>query len=285
MILRLLLLLCLALPAAAAAPGAAPWFDTVLVCNDDGVDDARLRALAEAVAATGARTVVVAPLENCSGSSNYVSVFARKELAVEPRDWGPGLEVWAVDGFPGDCVLWALLELLQDDRPDLVLSGINSGPNLADAWIASGTIGAARLAAHEGIPAVAFSGLSRRDAGKMAAVPAWCVELARSDAVRGLPAGAYLNVNFPMGEDTPVRGAAWCAPGARIFHDAFEDGGTDAAGRRVWTLEWWTEDGEQPAGGDVALHRAGWITVSPMRVGDPLPADPAATPDLPAWTR
>jgi len=284
MTMRLLLLLCLALPAAAASRDAeAPWFRTALVCNDDGIDDPRLHALARAVAATGARTVVVAPLENCSGSSNYTSVFARKAFAVEPRDLGEGIEAWAVDGFPGDCVLWALLELLKDDRPDVVLSGINSGPNLADAWMASGTIGVARLAAHEGIPAVAYSGLSTRDAAKMDAVPRWCVDLALSDVVRDLPDGRYLNVNFPMGEDTAIQGVAWCPPGARVFHDRFEPGEPDATGRTVWTLKWWTEDGDQPDGGDVDLHREGWISVSPMRAGDPLPT--GAAPELPDWRR
>lgn len=284
MLLRLLLLLCLAWPAAAASrDAAAPWFDTVLLTNDDGVDDPRLHALARAMAATGARTVVVAPRENRSGSGSYVSVFARKSLAVEPRDLGPGIEAWAVDGFPGDAVLWALLQLLRDDPPDLVLSGINSGPNLADGWIASGTIGAARLAAHEGVPAVAFSGLSRRDTLRMRTVPAWCAELAASDLVRDLPSGHYLNVNFPMDPERPIQGVAWCPPGARIFHDRFTGGEPDAHGRAVWNLEWRIEDGEQPEGGDVDLHREGWITVTPMRVGDPLPTGKA--PDLPDWRR
>ena len=277
--LACVLLLVLLAPLGA---GAAPWFEHVLISNDDGIDDPRLVALVHAFAGV-ARVTVVAPLENCSGSSNYCSVFQRQELIAEPRDLGPNVTAWALDGFPGDCMLLALETLLADDLPDLVVSGVNSGPNLADAWIASGTLGVARLAANRGLPALALSALHARDAAMLAAVPAWAVELACSDAVRDLPDGAYLSVNFPRAAVDEVKGVKWAGLGARIFHDAFEPGVPDAFGRVVWTLKWWTDDGVQPVDGDVALYRDGWIVVTPLRVGDLDAEVLLAPPALPGW--
>jgi len=253
---------------AASVSAAGTWPERVLVTNDDGIDDPRLVALARAFAEV-ARVVVVAPLGNCSGSTNYVSAFQRHEVTAEPRDLGPGIEAWGVDGFPGDCVLLAVTGIMADAPPDLVVSGVNTGPNLAEAFLASGTIGAARLAAQLGYPAVAFSNLDADDASMMAAVPAWCVRLARSDAARGLGVAAYLTVNFPDGPAGAVKGVRWAGLGDQVFHDAFVPAGEDEAGRRVWRHRWWFDDGDaQPAGGDVALQRQGWITVSPMRLGD-----------------
>ena len=270
------LLLLTALPAAA-------WPARVLLTNDDGVDDPRLAVLARAFAEV-AEVVVVAPLANCSGSTNYVSAFQRHEVTAEARDLGAGIEAWGVDGFPGDCVLLALTGILAERPPDLVVSGVNSGPNLADAYLASGTIGAARLAAQAGVPAVALSNLKADDPTMMAAVPAWCVRLVRSDAVRGLAAGGYLTVNFPDGPAGAVKGVRWAAPGREVFHDAFVLAGRDENGRHVWTHRWWFDDGgEQPPDGDVALQREGWIVVTPMRLGDLDAAGLAAAAALPSW--
>ncbi|MGD9547119.1 MAG: 5'/3'-nucleotidase SurE [Candidatus Krumholzibacteriia bacterium] len=281
--MRSALILLLILTSAHPASADGPWFDRVLITNDDGVDDPRLVVLAQAFARV-ADVVVVAPLGNCSGSTNYVSAFQRHEVAVEPRDFGPGIEAWGVDGFPGDCVLLALTGMMAADPPDLVLSGINSGPNLADAYLASGTIGAARLATQLGVPAIAFSNLDPDDPTMVAAVPEWCVELASGAVAGSLEPGRYLSVNFPDGPVDRVLGVCWAAPGNEVFHDAFEPGGTDVQGRRIWTQRWWFDDGDdQPEDGDVAKQRAGWITVTPMRLGDlDVPALNARFA-LPAW--
>ena len=269
-----------------ASPAATPWFSRVLVTNDDGIDDPRLHALARAFADV-AEVVVVAPSENCSGSSNYVSVFSERELTAAPYDMGEGITAWVVEGFPGDCVLLALETIMKDAPPDLLVSGVNAGPNLADAWIASGTIGVARLAAHAGLPAVAFSNLTPDAPSMMAAVPQWCVALAATDAVRDLPAGGYLNVNFPRCAADEVAGVVWAGIGDPIFHDTFETGVLGEDGRTTWKLKWWMDrEGPQPDEGDVARHRANYVTVTPMQIGDfkgVLPLEKAA--GLPSWTR
>ena len=68
----------------------------------------------------------------------------------------------------------------------------------------------------------------------MAAVPQWCVELARSDAVRDMAAEAYFTVNFPDGPAGDVKGVRWAGLGEQVFHDRFEPYGHDDQGRQVW---------------------------------------------------
>jgi 5'-nucleotidase len=278
-----LMTLLLLVPAAASCADA-PWFQRVLVTNDDGIGTPQIAAVARAFAGV-AEVVVVAPEGNCSGSTNYVSAFQRNEVAVREVDLGPGITAYAVDGFPGDCVLLALTGLMAHAPPDLVVSGVNSGPNLADAYLASGTIGAARLAAQHGLPAIAFSNLDDEDAAMMRAVPMWCVDLAASQAARALEPGQYLTVNFPDGPPDRIRGVVWAAPGEQVFHDRFEPAGVDDQGRRIWRQRWWFDDGDrQPEDGDVVRQRTGWITVTPMRLGD-LDTGRLGSAELPAWPR
>ena len=110
-IVRLLIVLFLVI----AAPAFA-WPERVLITNDDGIDNPRLAALARAFAEV-AEVVVVAPADNCSGSTNYVSAFQRSAVTVEPVDMGEGIAAWGVDGFPGDCVILATSGFLPDDPP------------------------------------------------------------------------------------------------------------------------------------------------------------------------
>jgi 5'-nucleotidase len=280
---RRILVLVLLIVGVSTAGAEAPWYQRVLITNDDGIDNPRLRAVAEAFARV-AEVVVVAPLGNCSGSTNYVSAFQRGEMAVEERNWGPGITAWGVDGFPGDCVLLAVTGLLADAPPDLVISGVNSGPNLADAHLASGTIGAARLAAQHGLPAIAFSNLDPDDPTMVAAVPLWCVRLAGSPVTAAMEPGQYLTVNFPDGPADRVQGVCWAPPGNQVFHDRFEPAGRDSLGRPLWRQRWWFDDGgDQPPDGDVARQRAGWITVTPMRLGDLDTRRLDAAAPLPPW--
>jgi len=284
--LRILLVLALGVSAVtAAAPDDTPWFTRVLIANDDGVDNPRLKVLVDAFA-PHCEVWVVAPLENRSGCSNYCSAFSKKLLSVEPRDFGEGVRAWGVDGYPADCVILALTTLMKDSPPDIVLSGVNSSPNLADSWLASGTIGIVRTAAHRGFRAVAFSGL-REDPEMMAAVGAWALEFCRSDLVRGMGKDAYLTVSFPRVAPDEIAGARLARRAHTTYFNWFDPDGTDEQGREQWRLRY-TRDYDQPAGTDQQLYNENFIAVTPMRVGefddgayDALSAQPV---ELPGWS-
>ncbi len=121
----------------------------ILISNDDGYLAPGLAALADALAAI-AEIVVVAPDSNRSGASNSLSLD--RPLTVQQAANG----FYFVNGTPTDCVHVALTGMLVE-RPDLVVSGINNGPNMGDDTLYSGTVAAATEAYLFGIPAIAFS--------------------------------------------------------------------------------------------------------------------------------
>jgi 5'/3'-nucleotidase SurE len=260
-----------ATPARTTPAQAAPAQDTpaadrprVLLTNDNGIDDPKLIALARAFAPR-AETWVVAPADDQSGSGAFVKLPRTGAVAVERRDLGDGIEAFAVDGHPGDCVLVALLALLRESPPTLVVSGINGGPNLGAGWMFSGTIGAARVAALAGLPAVAVSGLDDDVPGAVDAAVEWVVRFTEHRAVRELEPGQYLTVTLPPGGPTEVQGVrvADRAP----LHEGPDLTYDEASGvcRITGTLE------REVALSEIAderLHAEGAIVVVPMRAGE-----------------
>ncbi|MDL2354939.1 MAG: 5'/3'-nucleotidase SurE [Pseudomonadota bacterium] len=159
----------------------------ILISNDDGYLAPGIQALAEALAAV-ADIVVVAPDSNRSGASNSLSLD--RPLSVQQAANG----FYFVNGTPTDCVHVALTGML-DYRPDLVVSGINNGPNMGDDTLYSGTVAAATEGYLFGIPAIAFSQAEHdwRNLDAAARV-ARDIVLRRFDA---LAAPYLLNVNIP----------------------------------------------------------------------------------------
>jgi 5'-nucleotidase len=202
-------LLALAACGGSRSTSAAEPF-RVLVTNDDGVRAPGISTLVERLAANrNLELAVFAPATNQSGSGDNTTATP---ITVAPATTAAGFAATSVAGYPGDCVLFALTSGLPQ-RPDVVVSGVNLGQNIAEFVNLSGTVGAALWAARRGIPALAVSqGLPAPDYGDAAAYAALLVERLRTDAAfrRTLqpPAGStratVLNVNFPT-----------CATGAR----------------------------------------------------------------------
>ena len=267
-----------------------PFPGRVLLTNDNGIDDAGLVELARAFSRVpGTEVFVVAARRDRSGTSNFLGATREGEFRVERRDLGPGITAWAVEGYPADCVVFALTGPLRGRPPDVVVSGINGGPNLADDWFGSGTIGAARTAAYFGVPAVAVSGLEDDHPGAVEAATSWVVRFVRSELVASLVAPEYLTVSLPVGTPPEVRGVRIVArarglieASSRPLEAAAEDLAT------VWRLEIETDPGRAPEGSDVNAVADGFIAIVPMRVDE---ADPELAERLrrrssriPAWT-
>ncbi|MBU0727671.1 5'/3'-nucleotidase SurE [Patescibacteria group bacterium] len=123
----------------------------ILVTNDDGYDSAGILEVAKAAQEYG-EVVIAAPKQHQSGMGRAVTV--RKPISVEETEL-EGIKSYIIDGTPASCVIIGL-ELL-DRKPDLVVSGINRGENLAASMTMSGTLSAALEASTYGIPALAFS--------------------------------------------------------------------------------------------------------------------------------
>ena len=160
----------------------------ILVSNDDGYSAPGLEALVDALGGLGDLTVV-APETNCSGSSN--SLTLNRPLWTHTASNG----FHYVNGTPSDCVHIALTGML-DERPDLIVSGINNGANMGDDTLYSGTVAAATEGYLFGIPAIAFSLVDKgwKHLDSAARVARQVVE---RHIAQPLDAPLLLNVNIP----------------------------------------------------------------------------------------
>jgi 5'-nucleotidase len=250
----------------------------VLITNDNGIDDVATRALARGFARI-ADVVLVASAEDRSGTSNLMTFTRTGRFVVERRDVGAGVRAWALDGYPADCVIFALAGPMADALPDLVVSGINGGANMADEWFGSGTIGAARTAAIAGIPAMAVSGIDRSDPEAIAAAVDWVIRFARSEIMQQLRPPSYLTVSMPVVPPAEITGIEVVdrARGILGIVAQIDSTASQGDGKEVWSTEILAQ-GQPDSESDVAAVGRGHIAVVPMRVGD-------ADPELLAWLR
>ncbi|MGD8430101.1 MAG: 5'/3'-nucleotidase SurE [Ectothiorhodospiraceae bacterium] len=160
----------------------------VLVSNDDGYQAPGILELAGALR-NSADVTIVAPERDRSGASNSLT------LDTPVRVISVGEDYYRVEGTPTDCVHLAITGLL-DDEPDMVISGINAGPNLGDDVLYSGTVAAAMEGRFLGLPAIAISLASHQERhyATAARVATVIFERLRRDP---LPADTILNVNVP----------------------------------------------------------------------------------------
>src|SRR5436190_15717571 len=180
----------------------------ILVTNDDGIYSEGIRKLAKALAALG-EVVIVAPDREQSAASHALTLNRPLRLVqLETNEW-------IVDGTPTDCVNLGVLKLLNDPRPDMVVSGINFGPNLGDDVTYSGTISAAFEGSLLNIPSIAFSAIVEegfsfdRCAEFAAKLTGWALENQRDPRI-------ILNVNFPAG---PFAGVKVTRLGRRVYSE------------------------------------------------------------------
>ncbi|NNE43080.1 MAG: 5'/3'-nucleotidase SurE [Gemmatimonadetes bacterium] len=228
----------------------------VLLTNDDGIHAHGLNALREGLSGRDLRLTVVAPDREQSATSHAITLGRPLRIDDTPRGY-------AVDGTPTDCV-WAAVHGILKERPDVVVSGINHGPNLGEDVTYSGTVAAAFEAHILGIPAIALSMTDRHegDWAGAAALAAGLVELLRE---RRPARRTLLNVNFPSG---PASG--WGAPritrlGTRTYSEQLIEN-VDPRGRKYYWIggaEPTWEGGEDT---DFAVVHDGGVSVTPLHL-------------------
>ena len=187
----------------------------ILLTNDDGIN-ARGLALLEAVARTFSDDVwVVAPTEEQSGAGH--SLTLTQPVRVRRHDD----RRFSVTGTPTDAVMMALASIMKDSPPDLVLSGINRGANLAEDVTYSGTVSAAMEGALAGVRSIALSqSYSREGMGDtvpFAAAEAWAERALAPLVSLDMAPGTLINVNFPALPPEQVKGIRVCRQGIRDY--------------------------------------------------------------------
>lgn len=162
----------------------------ILISNDDGINAPGIIQLAEIAKQLG-KVYVVAPVNQCSGMSQRVSLI--NDTLIEEQTAFPveGVQAWSVEGTPVDCIKTGIdiLEL----KPDIVFSGINEGFNLGLDVAYSGTCGVCFEATYSGIPAIAFSG----EETNYKVLSKHCLSIAQECMKADLEKNAFWNVNIP----------------------------------------------------------------------------------------
>lgn len=233
----------------------------VLLVNDDGIDAPGIVLLEKIVRAFTDDVWVVAPDEERSGVGHSISIV--HPIGVRQRDE----RHFAIKGSPTDCALLAINEFMTDRRPDILLSGINSGPNLAEDVTYSGTCAAAMEGAMLGIPAVALSQMRTYDVA-----PRWETSehvlpgiIERLIRASWQP-GSFVNVNVPNVAPDAVTSV-------RLTRQGLRPPGSFTPVRRVderhvpyyWIKIAHAECGSQP-GTDLDAVRENAVSVTPLQL-------------------
>lgn len=231
----------------------------ILLSNDDGVLALGLDALRSALEGED-DVFVVAPEREQSGASR--SLTLDRPLRVRRM----GERVYGVDGTPTDCVLLAVRGIpdMVKVQPDLIVSGINHGPNLGDDVTYSGTVAAAAEGSLMGITSVAVSLSSWEPAHfeTAARVARTIVDQLRA---RPVPAGTLLNVNIPDLPFSSLRGTRVTRLGRRVYPDVIV-AERDPRGKPCFWI-----GGEQPTwlpgeGTDFEAIEAGYVSITPLHL-------------------
>jgi 5'-nucleotidase len=232
----------------------------ILLTNDDGIHAPGLELL-EAIAARLSDDVwVCAPAEENSGAGHSLTL----NYPVRLRQFGE--KRFAVAGTPTDAVNLALRKLFADRPPDLVISGINAGENLADDITYSGTISAAMEAALAGIRAVALSQAMRGAGHGFAAAEGWAARVLAPLIEAPTAKRTVINVNFPALATESVKGIRVVRQG---FHDYARGSlveGVDPRGRPYYWFGLEDVEHTLDRGTDLEAVSDGYVSVTPLQL-------------------
>lgn len=237
----------------------------ILLTNDDGVHSPGLAAL-ERVAATLSDDVwVVAPESDQSGLAH--SLTLNDPLRLRQL----GKRKFAVSGTPTDCVIMAVRQIVADKAPDLVLSGINAGENVADDVTYSGTIAGAIEGTLLGIPSIALSQSYDRDFRAGGETVRWETAEAHAPGIIrdlldfGFAEGQFFSLNFP---DVPpdAAGKAVVTVQGRLTHGLFVQERSDGRGKPYYWLGYTRRRLDKSPGIDLTAVDNGQISITPLRL-------------------
>ena len=234
----------------------------ILISNDDGVRAPGLPVLAEALKPIG-EVIIVAPAEDQSGVSQSLTAalpIARTDIVL-----AGGLPAIGLTATPATTIQIAIKNIVMP-RPDLVVTGINTAYNLGTSAYLSGTVGAARQAVMEGVPAVATSLATVHVQSDVVAAARQVGAIVRQVRDRGLPPQTFLNVNSPPMPAGGYRGLRITTQAAvRAGVETFEATRRPGTDRTVyWSV--YKEGASAPEGTDIWAVYNGYVSITPMRL-------------------
>ena len=228
----------------------------ILCTNDDGIFARGIDLNIEVCSQVG-DVYVVAPDREQSGASH--SLTLHRPLRVMPR----GTNRWAIDGTPTDCAMLAIEQILPD-RPDVLVSGVNHGPNMGEDVLYSGTVAAAMEAVSLGVPAIAMS-FRGADLNVLATWKEPLTHLIQK-LLPIVPAPpTFLNINLPACPGPEAKGVAITTLGSRVYEGSIRKM-QDPWGRDVYWIGGGNINWKGDEKTDMHAVKEGYVSVTPLQL-------------------
>ncbi|MBO9576385.1 MAG: 5'/3'-nucleotidase SurE [Sphingobium sp.] len=233
----------------------------ILLTNDDGYHAPGLKVLEEIARTLSDDIWVVAPQEEQSAAGHSLTIS--RPLRIRQH----GEKRYGISGTPTDAVMMAIGHLMKDARPDLILSGVNRGANLAEDVTYSGTVSAAMEGAIMGVRSIALSQVYARegmgDDIPFSAAAAWGERVVRALIAQPARSKTLINVNFPAIPADEVKGIKVARQG---FHDVERNRIVSCVDPRGYPYFWFGLDHSDaaPQGSDLEACSQGYVTVTPL---------------------
>ena len=233
----------------------------ILLTNDDGIHAEGLAALERIAAELSDDVWICAPEYEQSGASRALT------LSDPIRVRRLGERRFATTGTPTDCVMMGILELVEGAKPDLVLSGVNRGANLAEDVTMSGTVAGAIEAMALGVPGIALSQMGFYEPGaSYAPAEHFAPGIIKRLVEAGWADDVVMNLNFPNGEIASITEVEVTRQGFRDFHIRHAEKRTDLRGREYYWMGFRQERSKPAEGTDLRALYEGRISVTPLHI-------------------
>ncbi len=242
----------------------------ILLTNDDGIHAPGLKIakdIASSIAGKGGKVIIVAPSSEQSGVAHSIS-YVRPSLIEKIEK-----NTYSVEGTPADCVLAGIDYVMNGRKPDLIISGVNRGQNIAEDVLYSGTIGAAMEGAIRGVKSIALSqsyskktlkSLDLFDSARKYGVKV-CKKLLLDDPFLEKYFNGFYNINFPACKADQVRGVKVCRTGLRQKNTFSISSQTSPSGKTfLWVNHNPTSSIPSPKS-DGKYLKAGYVTISALQ--------------------
>ncbi|MDG2474445.1 MAG: 5'/3'-nucleotidase SurE [Paracoccaceae bacterium] len=246
----------------------------ILVTNDDGINAPGLviaEKIAHDISGKNGTVVTVAPSLDQSGVGHSIS-YLRPSLITKHNDTR-----YSVEGSPSDCVLAGIHYVMKDNKPDLILSGVNKGHNVAEDILYSGTVGAAMEGALQGVKSIALSQCYSKDSllfhdsfETVRNISAKiCLKLITLDKWNLKPYETFYNINFPPVRNSEIRGICVCKQGRRSNSSFGLDSITSPNGRTFLMVNHTPKNSSNKETGrfksDLEKMSNNFVTVTPLK--------------------
>ena len=233
----------------------------ILITNDDGIRAKGLRTLIE-IARPFGNITVVAPQDPMSGMGHAITVNRPLRLSLLKKE--ENYQEYVCVGTPVDCVKMGLIVVLENQKVDLILSGINHGSNASSNVIYSGTMGAAIEGAMEGIKSVGFSLLDYNHDADFSQSADFIHKIIADVIETQIPKGISLNVNIPKVKKEDIKGIKMCTQADAYWLEEYIARKDPWNGDYYWLAGEFVDRNVSP-GSDIHALKENYISVVPIQ--------------------